>query len=133
MPPRYVFLEMVMKNAVPILMTVFFMVVSQIMTKLFAVRHPTPDAMTFSNWKQWFIGMFFVPYAWILGVTLVLASLCWFALLKRMELSVAYALVISLTIMANLTGSVLVLKESFTPNKIAACVLVAAGLVVMSR
>jgi multidrug transporter EmrE-like cation transporter len=50
-----------------------------------------------------------------------------------MELSVAYALVISLTIMANLTGSVLVLKESFTPNKIAACVLVAAGLVVMSR
>ncbi len=63
----------------------------------------------------------------------LLASVSWFLVLERYELSVAYPIFVGLVFGSTILGSVIVLGEPLTATKLLSIALILAGVVIGAR
>lgn len=114
----------------PLLIAVIAVLMSsaQITTKYLAVRHPLPEGALLLDWKSWLTKVLISPYPWLIGLFMGIAFLCWLMLLKNLNLALAYALVVSSTLLINVFGAWLLFHETLSWNKALGCVIIALGI-----
>ncbi len=106
---------------------------AQVVTKYFTHRHPVPNTIAWLDWKIWFSKLITLPHPWVIILMLFVASIAWFAILKRINFSIAYSCTISLTLFLNFIASFVLFDENFNIGKLFACFLLIIGIFLLAR